>query len=151
MFLRLAPLRCLIVDTDEDLALRTADLDRGALGAEDGLPVVGAGDEHPGLGIDHHVPDLKYALMIVIGHIQAGDLQTVFPDRPEEGVPAYGGEAFKRAAALAGHLHPGPHIRTAIVMHADASKIFSILIAPCALRDDPGNVAEAQDFNELIW
>ena len=75
----------------------------------------------------------------------------MIPDRPEESVPAYGGEAFKRAAALTGHLHPGPHIRTAIVMHADASKIFPILIAPCPLRENPGDVAEAQDFNELIW
>src|SRR5699024_3811138 len=75
-----AALPGLVVNADQDPALGAADLHRGTLGGEHRLPVVRLADEETRLGILHDLVHGQDAGMVIIGHVQTGDLQAVPTD-----------------------------------------------------------------------
>ena len=144
------PFGGLVVDADKHLALRAADLHRGALGAEHGLPIVAAADVMLAAGVLHDLVYIQYAGVVVKGHVQTGDLQLLDGDPAEQIVPAFGGEGLERPAALAGHLYPYAHILPAVVVDTDAGKVFAVTVAVRALGLLPRTMGKPQCFYELL-
>lgn len=75
VLVRFAALRSLIVDADQHLALRAADLDRGAFRTDKNLPIVRLADVHTTLRVGGNAIDIQYAGMIVISDVQTGDFE----------------------------------------------------------------------------
>ena len=82
------PLTGLVIDTDKHLALRTADLHRGAFGGQHRFPVIRPAHKIAVLRILDHIPDIKDSGMIIEGHVQTGDLQAVICNEREQSWPA---------------------------------------------------------------
>ena len=144
------PLTGFIVNTDHNLAFRTADHNRAALAGKHGFPIIGAGNKILVLGIVDNLHHIQNTGMIIESNIQTRDLRLRLYDPGKQLVPADRRKGFKSAAALAGHFTPDTHIITAVIVDRNRTEILAITITVRAFDDLPGASLKTQHADHIV-
>ena len=136
---RAVPLPGLVIDADEGIRLRGAKLHRLAFAALHDLLVVASTDILLPTGVLDDLVDVQGTSVVVIGHIQLGEVHPLGQDGGKKAlplVPRQGGEDLESPAAM--------------VVDGDGVEVQPVLVSPGPLGLLPGQRAQSQKLRHLV-
>lgn len=142
-----SPLCRLVINTDHNIALLAAMIDGNAGTAifetflNFAFPELADELLSPTLVVCviKQLPDIQYSGMVIKGHIQAGDMETlILGEEAKERDKVSAAIFFESPASLAGHVQTDPHTGITVIENGNASEVKAVPVTvPPLLHGGP--------------